>query len=93
MPTKKKNIQNFIQEIDSKRTNMLTKFYKLIGEKILNFKKTKEEVIKFLVRRAWKKQKVGAEESREKYYKEYKSMNSAYLSRIFSEPMFVRAYE
>ena len=34
----------------------------------MNFKKTKEEIIKFLIRRAWKKQKIGAEESREKYY-------------------------
>jgi hypothetical protein len=46
----------------------LKSFYKSIGEKIMNFKKTKEEIIKFLIRRAWKKQKIGAEESREKYY-------------------------
>lgn len=59
----------------------------------MNFKKTKEEIIKFLIRRAWKKQKIGAEESREKYYSQYKSMNSAYLSRIFSEHSFVCAYE
>lgn len=77
-----------IQRLCSKETKLLNGFYKSVGDKILSFKKTKEEIIKFLIRKAWKKQKVGANEAREKYYSEYKSMNSAYLTKIFSEKFF-----
>jgi tRNA splicing ligase len=63
-----------------------------VGEKIMNFKKTKEEIIKFLVRRAWRKQDKDLDMAREKYYSKYKSMNTEYLSMIFNDSSFVNAY-
>lgn len=69
----------------SEKTKTLNNYYKSIGDKIANFKKTKEEVIKFLVRRTWKRQGEGLSEAREKYYSGYKSMNSDYLKAIFKD--------
>ena len=50
-------------------------------------------MIKFIVRRVWKKQERGMAEARDRYYQEYRSMNNNYLKYIFSEPNFKSAYE
>ena len=80
---KKKVIDNDMANIISTDNKVLAKYYRMICTKIINFKKTREEMIKFIIRRAWKKS--NTEDGRDNYYSEYRSMNANYLKKIFDD--------
>lgn len=65
-------------------------------ERSKNFRKSKEEMLKIIIRRIQRHHKNTRNGKKDKkffLYGGFKSMNIAYLSKLFSDPQFVESYK
>ena len=68
----------------------------MIDDKIMGFRKSKEEMIKIIIRRVQRHYKAQHQCKRDERFIKYggfKSMNTVYLETMFSDSLFVEAFE
>ena len=83
-----------MKEIEGMDTNYV-EMMKEIYTKLKNFKKSKEEMIKYIIRKTQRSYKITfkcKKDFRFIKYGGFKSMNAHYLEAIFRDPLFVESF-
>ena len=73
----------------------MAQLVKYFSDKLFAFKKSKEEMIKLVIRKTQRHYKIENNCKRDERFKKFggfKSMNSVYLEKLFSDPSFVSSY-
>lgn len=73
----------------------MAQLVKYFHDKLCSFKKSKEEMIKLIIRKTQRHYKMQNNCKRDERFKKFggfKSMNSIYLEKLFSDPSFTQSY-